>query len=513
MIINKNIDKNRKAILEELEKIVGPEHVSDDPAICIAYTKDTWYSVSGAAPLGFIVAQPGSEEEVQKIVKLANKYKLRICVRGANTNLTGQAIPYHDDVVVDMKRMNKIIEINEELATATIEAGVTHGQIGKAAEERNLRYIGPGGPYSGTVVGNISYTSMTGGATKFGQKHVISINVVLPTGELLKTGVSAYSELEGMTPYYPDAPAVNLTPLFLFTRGVFGIITKATIRLAPRGDVDKFYVLGFNTIGGLCNAVQKIQRYDVGTFMLAGSFMPLFSSAMKGMIGGEAAKEITKSIPEHIIIEEIDGTAKQVEADEEILEKVTSEEEGMYFEIPEDVFGIKVKDLIKEWLPPVRHSPRMLFSGGGPLKLAGLPASPPPLQAAGKSKSDRRGRGGAMIILAIYAQVLKVPMIWEEITNAAVDSGLGRPPWYLLMPQDRGLNSYLEIDVPYDPSDPTIKERRAAFLPAYRTIRDRYGACTLTPEAFRKTGIYYQTAKKIKDLLDPNGIMNIGKIF
>ncbi len=474
-------DKNEKdAILSELESIVGEENVSNDPEVCIAYSKDGWYPVAGASDLDFKVVRPKNKEEIQKIVELANENEKRICVRGAGTNLTGRTVPYDDDILIEMKRMDKIIEINEELRTATVEPGVTHGQIAKAAEERGLKYIGPDAPYSGTVVGNISFTSMKPYAVKFGQQQVISLDVVLPNGKELKTGNRAYSS--DSTPFYPDFPTVNLTPLFLFTRGTFGIITQATIRLAQKKDVNKLYVADFDTAEKMCDTILETQKYDLGSFMQGGLLKPLMADTKLGKKGDPSS--------DHSILVELAGASKQVKADEEIFREIVSENEGARFY---EISG-EMREELDEWLCPVRRVPRMLYGSGSPSELI---------------EKD----GGPMFICAHYVQISKVPEMWEDIKAAAVDSGLGDPPWYILMPQERGLNTYFETDFPYDTLDSEFKGKIKDFLPKYQEILDKHEAIAQSPLLFRETGEYYEIAKEIKDAIDPKGIMNIGKTF
>jgi len=141
-------------IYRALVDIVGEEFVSKKDEELYIYSRDS--GVTEREKPDFVV-MPGSVEEIQKIVLLANRYKIPLTPVGGSLTLSGLVVPVRKGIVVDLRRMNRIIEVNRLGRYAVIEPGVTHGEL-KAFLEKNhpdLCYSMPDAPPSATVVGNI----------------------------------------------------------------------------------------------------------------------------------------------------------------------------------------------------------------------------------------------------------------------------------------------------------------------------------------------------------------------
>jgi len=125
---------------ENLEKIVGSEYVSDDSTICYSYSRDQhWNFVPAKSPA--CVVMPGTREEVRKILLFANKNRIPVIPWSTGINVRGLTIPVHDNsILLDLSRLNRIIEINEEMMTATVEPAVTFGMLMGAAFAHNLNF-------------------------------------------------------------------------------------------------------------------------------------------------------------------------------------------------------------------------------------------------------------------------------------------------------------------------------------------------------------------------------------
>ena len=222
--------KKDPEILKALEKIVGKNHVSN------RIEERTFYSSDPSAEepsLPDYVVLPGSTEEIQEIMRLANREKIIVTPRTGGLTLSGLAIPYGGGILLDLKRMNKIIEINEDSMYAVIECGVTTGQLKTYLVENypDLWFCTPHAPPSVGVISNANIY----GAGQISLEHGLSsdmlngIEVVLPTGEILKTGSCALGK-SWLTKYcLPD-----FMGLFLGWFGKTGVITKASIQLWPK---------------------------------------------------------------------------------------------------------------------------------------------------------------------------------------------------------------------------------------------------------------------------------------
>ena len=218
---------NKEEILRNLEEIVGKDFVSNKPEDLFIYSQDP--GASEPRPVNFIV-MPKTTEEVQEIMKLANKESIPLVPMGGGLTLSGLIIPVKGGIVVDMKRMDKIIEINELSQYALIEAGVTTGQLLFYLNENfpKLQPPIPDAPPSATIAGNVLIHGSGYLSQKYGD-HGAMINgleVVLPNGDICKLGSCAVSKY-----WFARGPIPDLIGLFISSFGTMGIITKLSIQL------------------------------------------------------------------------------------------------------------------------------------------------------------------------------------------------------------------------------------------------------------------------------------------
>ena len=217
-------------IYEALAKIVGEKYVSNRMEEKYFYSRDQ--GLMEPCKPDYIVL-PKTVDEVQAIVKLACKEKIPIVVRGAGLALTGLVRPLKGGIVLDLKRMDKILEVNEKSRYAIIEAGVTTGKLKAYLEHYHpsLRFSIPDAPPSATVVGNVVIHGQ-GRLTQqygFNSDMVCGLEVVLPCGDVCRIGSCSIS------PYWfsKGPPLPDLSGLFLGWFGTTGIITKIGIKLYP----------------------------------------------------------------------------------------------------------------------------------------------------------------------------------------------------------------------------------------------------------------------------------------
>lgn len=216
--------KQRKLvqIIEKLKNIVRSEHVLTSYEERYCYSRDA--SLYWAMP--DVVVRPHTTEEIVEIVKLANKEKIPITPRGAGTNLTGGAIPVKGGIVVDMTGMNRILEINRTNLIAVVEPGVVHEDLEKELAKHGLFWPpDPASTYSCTIGGAIAECAGGMRALKYGTTRdwVLGLEVVLPTGDVIKTGAMTLKNVTGF----------DLTRLFVGSEGTLGIITKAVLKVRP----------------------------------------------------------------------------------------------------------------------------------------------------------------------------------------------------------------------------------------------------------------------------------------
>jgi FAD/FMN-containing dehydrogenase len=220
----------KEALLSRLAEIVGPDYASDRPEDLYLYSRDPGAQKPRKADY---VVMPATVAEVQQIVRLANREKIAITPMGAGLTLSALTVPLRGGIVLDMKRMDRIIEVNQASRYAVIEAGVTQAAL-RAYLEKNhphLQHSTPEAPPTATIAGNILIHGHGHLTPRYGvnSQMVNGLEVVLPTGELCKLGSGSVSPK-----WFSRDPLPDLMGLFLGWLGTTGVVTKLSIQLFPK---------------------------------------------------------------------------------------------------------------------------------------------------------------------------------------------------------------------------------------------------------------------------------------
>lgn len=211
-------------LIDQFRRIVGERHAITDPADIEAYVTEERNLFHGRSPL---VLRPGSTAEVSAICKLATAHNIALVPQGGNTGLVGGQTPHNGEVVVSLRRLDKIREVDTASNTMTCEAGVVL-QIAqqKAAEVDRLFPLSLGAEGSCTIGGNLSTNAGGTAALAYGvaREMALGLEVVLADGRVL----NVLSKLK------KDNTGYNLHNLFIGAEGTLGIITAATLKLFPK---------------------------------------------------------------------------------------------------------------------------------------------------------------------------------------------------------------------------------------------------------------------------------------
>jgi FAD/FMN-containing dehydrogenase len=217
-------------VLQSLIEILGERGVSNAPEELWFYARDP--GVLAPHQPDYVVV-PKTTEQVQKVVQLANREKIPIVPMGNGMALTGLVIPLKGGIVMDMKRMNKILEVNEKARYAVVEGGASQGMLKSYLQDNypHLRHSLPDAPPTTTIAANVALHGQ-GRLTQqygFNSDMVTGLEVVVPTGEICKIGSPS------LGPYWfskgPTLP--DLSGLFLGWLGTTGIFTKVGLKLYP----------------------------------------------------------------------------------------------------------------------------------------------------------------------------------------------------------------------------------------------------------------------------------------
>jgi len=200
-----------------------------------------------------VVALPETAEEVSELVKICSKHLIPITPRGAGTGLSGGALPIYGGLVICMERMKRLIEIDERNLQARVEPGLITEELINAAAEKGLFYpVDPASKGSCFIGGNVSHGSGGPQVVKYGtiREYVLNLQVVLPSGEIIWTGADTLKFSSGY----------NLTQLFIGSEGTLGIITQIVVKLIPKPKDNMLMLASFPSNESACEAVSAIFR-------------------------------------------------------------------------------------------------------------------------------------------------------------------------------------------------------------------------------------------------------------
>lgn len=206
--------------------------------------------LGGIKKMPDIVIQAISADEVSKVMKYAYENNIPVTPRGSGTGLVGAAVPLKGGIVIDLSRMNRMLELDEENLTLTLEPGVLLMDIGKYVEEFDLFYPPDPGEKSATIGGNISTNAGGMRAVKYGvtRDYVRGLEVVLPNGDIVELGGKVVKNSSGYA----------LKDLIVGSEGTLGIVTKATLRLLPLPKKALSLLIPFESLERAIETVPKI---------------------------------------------------------------------------------------------------------------------------------------------------------------------------------------------------------------------------------------------------------------
>jgi glycolate oxidase len=235
-------------LITDLRRIVGERNVLTDKEDLITYSFDGTAALQ-QMPGCVVFAQ--STQDVAEILKLANGSRTAVVTRGSGTGLSGGSLPSPDCIVLCTVKMDKILEVDRANLTMLVEPGVTTVQIADAASAVGLFYPpDPGSMKISTIGGNVAENSGGLRGLKYGvtRNYVMGLEVVLPNGEVLWTGNKCVKDVAGY----------SMRDLFIGSEGTLGVITKVLLRLIPKPAAKKTMVATFDQMDKAAQTVSAI---------------------------------------------------------------------------------------------------------------------------------------------------------------------------------------------------------------------------------------------------------------
>ncbi len=333
-----------KDYIKELTNTLGKKKVRNAKEYLITHS----YDATRRKSLPDVVVFPETTDDIVKIVKISSKYKIPITPRGAGTGMTGGAIPVKGGMVISFSKMNKIIKVDVDNTMAIVEPGVITYDLAKEVEKYGLFYPPDPASYkTSTLGGNVAENAGGPHCFKYGvtKNYVLGLEAVLMSGDVIFTGGQTIKNVVGY----------NLSDLLIGSEGTLAIITKIILKLIPKPQNRGVVRLGFRSLTEAVKGVNKI--ITNGIFPSALEFMDKVSIKEVFEFLGLKRKE---RISAYLILE-FDGSKKEIDSQiesikelfkkgelEDLLYSTDPDEMEQIWEIRRNISGaISSSDLIK----------------------------------------------------------------------------------------------------------------------------------------------------------------------
>lgn len=328
-----------REVLQELIQVLGTENVLTEQEDLMTYAYDATAAMNHFKPDA--VVSPVSTEQVSEVVKIAARNNIPIYPRGSGTNLSGGTIPTKGGIVLTTLNLNKIIEIDQDNLTATVQPGVIIQALNNEVVKFGLLYPpDPGTVATATMGGSLSECSGGLRGLKYGvtKHYIMGLQIVLPNGEVIRWGGKTVKNVTGY----------DLVALFTGAEGTLGIVTEIIVKLIPAPEARKSILGVFDDVDKAGRAIASIIRNKI---------IPATLEIMDNVTIQTVENFVHAGLPmdaEAVLLVEVDGYKEVVEREAVLVEQILKEEQAIEVKIAKND---QERDLI--WLARRRALPAL----------------------------------------------------------------------------------------------------------------------------------------------------------
>jgi glycolate oxidase len=291
-----------QAILDSLRNAVDAGNAGQPSGLITAANQLQTYECDGLTNFRTVpsaVVLPRTAEQVQAVVRVCAQHRIPFVARGSGTGLSGGALPAEGGIVISFARMNRILEVDIANQRVVVEPGVINSHVTDAVAAYGYFYApDPSSQTVCTIGGNVAENAGGAHCLKYGftTTHVLGMDVVLPSGELVTFGSTA-----------PDAPGYDLTGVFVGSEGTLGVATRIILRIVKRPETVQVLLAAFDSIPAAAQAVSDI---------IAAGMLPAALEMMDRLSAkaSEAAVHPNYPVCEALLLVELDGPEAEVAA-------------------------------------------------------------------------------------------------------------------------------------------------------------------------------------------------------
>jgi len=478
----------------KLVQIVGAENFSDAPAQLQAYATDFSYTSAGAPNY---VLKPANSEEVSAIIKFCNENNIPVVPVSSKVHFYGATIPKEGGVVLDMSRMNRILEIDSDNRRVRFEAGVTWEKLTKELAKKGFRVVMPLTPPAerSVLTDFMEREEPTNQVYDYGEP-LQAMEVVWPTGEIFRTGsasVNGYPDSQSKGGN-PSGPGLDFYRFFQCAQGTMGVVTWTNLKIESIPKIDKILFAPIDDLGYAIDFLYRILPRRIGQEVLLLNNVDLAAILAEEWPGD--FNKLQAELPPWTLILVVSGLLRRPEEkiayEDNFLAQVTKNEVSD-LQLGENLPGFP--GLRKKLLPILRNP---------------WPADVPHWKNRIK---------GACQSLFFHTRPLLAPQfiaIVEEIA-AQHDYPISDIGMYI-QPIEHNRACRPEFNFFYDPGDAgetaairgLYKETATVLLNEGAVFTRPYG--DLAPIVYERAATYARTLKRLKKVFDPNNIMNPGNL-
>lgn len=462
------------AIASRLRDLLPADRVLDDPATLVPYAYDASFWSLRRHHVPEVVVVPDTAAEVAAVVRLAAETRTPIVARGAGTGQTGGAVPARGGIVVSFSRMRRVIEIDRTNLQVVTEPGIVYADLNSALGAHGLFF--PPDPGSGracTVGGMVANNASGPHAVKWGttSAYVLGVEVVLADGTMIVTGGERSKALK-------SSSGIDLTKLFVGSEGTLGILTRLRLRVQPRPPARAVVLAAYDVLEDTVRTMDDL---------FAAGILP----ATAELLDRTAVEALMKWRPdlglpsgEAVLFVEIEGTRASVSAAVRETDEIVRRRAALT-QLAEEEAAIQ-----------------RLWAARGGLAAASALVFP------GKHRIFA-GEDLAVPLDRIPDVIRRARAIGDETRTSVIFYGhFG----------DGNVHTAIVID-PTDPdqvrrADELADRLHQLSIDVGGTVTGEHGTGAVRQRYMeREHGAAFELMKRIKVALDPNGIMNPGKIF
>ncbi|MCX6071988.1 MAG: FAD-binding oxidoreductase [Chloroflexi bacterium] len=483
------------SIREGLLKLVGSESYSDDPEVLKAYSTDFSLAPPGAPNY---VVKPKNTDEVHQVIQFANEHSLPVVPVSSAVHFYGATIPKQGGVVLDLSRMNRVLEIDELNRRVRLEAGVTWKQLTSELGKKGLRVMMPLLPHPSrsVVTDTLEREVPTNTVYDYGEP-LQSMEVVWPTGEVFRTGSASVTG-------YPDSPSKGGNPsgpgldfyrLLQGAQGTMGVVTWANLKIEYLPKIDKMLFAPVRDLNYAVEFVYRILRIRIGQECLLLNNINL--AAILADDWPKGFEKLRASLPAWTLVLVISGMQRRPE------EKIQYEERAL-------------GEILRNGFPEMHLAENLAGVPNLGRKLLPMLRNPWPEQA---TYWKQRYKGGCQSLFFITKPARATEFIGKVEETAARHGYPISDIGAYLQPIEHNRACQLEFDFFYDPSSPSEVERVKGLHGEAAKVLLREGALftrpygeELTRLVYERTADYTMALRRVKKTFDPNNIMNPGNL-